>query len=126
MFNSAGQVAFVSNITGPGVSAGLGNGSVLWATGPDGTLEPVVRTGTLFTDGLGNTHTIASFNLATNTGNEDGRASSFNDDGYLAFNLAFTDGASGHFVTLVPEPTTGACMLVSAFLLFSTRKKKTA
>jgi hypothetical protein len=99
--NALGQVAFMSTITGPGVSAGLGNGSVLWATGPDGTLEPVVRTGTLFTDGLGNTHTIAQsgINLALTTGNEDGRASSFNDAGFLTFSLEFMDGTSGHFAS---------------------------
>jgi hypothetical protein len=120
--NGAGQIAFLSNITGPGVSAGLGNGSVLWATELDGTLDPVVRSGTLFTDGLGNNHTIASINLALNTGNEDGRASSFNDAGFLAFNLAFTDGTSGDFVTQVPEPSAAAGMFVLSLLLIGRRK----
>ncbi|HUN81331.1 MAG TPA: choice-of-anchor tandem repeat NxxGxxAF-containing protein [Phycisphaerae bacterium] len=119
--NALGQVAFLSNISGPGVSVGLGNGSVLWATELDGTMDPVVRSGTQFTDGLGNTHTIASINLALNSGNEDGRASSFNDAGFLAFNLQFTDGTAGDFVTQIPEPAAIGFVLISG--LFFIRRR---
>jgi hypothetical protein len=124
--NGAGQVAFLSNITGPGVSVGLGNGSLLWATKPDGTLIPIVRSGTPFTDGLGNTHTIASINLALTTGNQDGRASSFNDAGYLAFNLRFTDGTAGNFVTQVPEPSAAFAMVAVGVLLIGRRRTRAA
>jgi hypothetical protein len=124
--NGAGQVAFLSNITGPGVSVGAGNGSVLWATDLDGSLLPIVRSGTSFTDGLGNIHTIASINLAASTGNQDGRASSFSDDGQLAFNLQFTDGTAGHFVASVPEPTTLAFIMAMGLACIGRRTRRVA
>ena len=102
-FNGLGQVAFMSNLTGPGVSVGLGNGSALWATDLDGTLVMVARSGTSFTDGLGNTHIISSIGIAPNVG-DDGHVSSFNDNGDLAVNLSFSDGTQGTFVTHIPAP----------------------
>jgi hypothetical protein len=47
--------------------------------------------------------------------NEDGRRSSFNDQGQIALTIGFTDGSSGIFVfdaVAVPEPT-------AALLFFS-------
>src|SRR6185503_775442 len=47
-FNAAGQVAFMSNLTGVGVSVGAGNGLALWVSDVDGTLIKIARTSDTF------------------------------------------------------------------------------
>jgi hypothetical protein len=120
--NAAGQVAFTGNLTGPGVSVGLGNGSTLWATDLDGALVMIARTGTSFTDGLGNTHTISSIGFFGGTGNQDGHTSTFNDNGDLAFTLSFSDGTQGAFVTHIPAP--GAASLLALGGLVTARRRR--
>ncbi|HEY7088502.1 MAG TPA: choice-of-anchor tandem repeat NxxGxxAF-containing protein, partial [Tepidisphaeraceae bacterium] len=46
--NAAGQIAFMSNLTGVNVSVGAGNGSALWISDPDGTLTKIARTNDSF------------------------------------------------------------------------------
>lgn len=120
--NALGQVAFTANLTGPGVSVGLGNGSSLWAVDTDGARILVARSGTTFVDGLGNSHIIQSIGFSGGTGNEDGRTSSFNDFGDLAFTLQFTDGTGGAFVTHIPAP--GALSLLGLGGLLITRRRR--
>ena len=60
-----------------------------------------------------------------NTGNEDGRSSSFNDLGQLAFRARFTDNTEGIFVSnlvAVPEPTT--CALTLAAVCLASRRRR--
>lgn len=105
VLNAAGQIAFWADVSGPGVSAANNRG--LWATGPAGRLNLIVAEGqTVEIDPL-DARTISTINLYANTGNEDGRRSSFNDRGQITFMLTFTDGSRGVFVSdqvVVPEP----------------------
>ena len=107
VINAAGQTAFLAFLlTGNGVT--FSNNAGLWATDPDGLLTLIARTGDLFdvnddpfTDDF---RTISSVSFFANSSGEDGRATSFNDAGQLAFFLSFTDGSQGLFVASVPEP----------------------
>ncbi len=120
--NALGQVAFTANLSGPGVSVGLGNGASLWAVDTTGERILVARSGTTFVDALGNSHLIQSINFAGNTGNEDGRVSGFNNSGDLAFTLQFTDGTGGAFVTHIPSP--GAMSLLGLGTLAALRRRR--
>ncbi|QEG34568.1 DUF7453 family protein [Bythopirellula goksoeyrii] len=110
MLNAAGQTAFENILAGPGVNST--NDFGLYATDRNGQLVEIVREGNVIDvndDPLVNDlRTISSFSVATNTGNEDGRPSGFNDVGQLAFSAQFTDGTSGIFVSnrvaVLPEP----------------------
>lgn len=119
--NLLGQVAYTTNLTGPGVSAGLGNGSALWAQDLDGSLLLIARTGTTFVDALGNSHIVSQIGFG-GSANQDGQVSSFSDTGDLAFRLSFTDGSSGIFVTHVPAP--GAAGLLGLAGLMAARRRR--
>lgn len=100
-FNDRHQVAFKSQLIGPGVDAFV-NDEALWATDPDGFLHLVARTGDLFdvdddpeTEDL---RTINDIGVIANSGGTGGESTSFNDAGQLAFTLSFTDSSSGVFV----------------------------
>lgn len=126
--NGAGQVAFTGNLTGPGVSVGLGNGSTLWAMDLDGTLMKIARTSELFTYWDGTQYvskTISSIGGIVSGGGQDGRTISFNDAGQLAFALNFSDGASGVYVATIPEPATLGLLALSA-LAFARRSRRHA
>ena len=115
--NSLGQVAFASNLTGVGVSVGLGNGSALWLSDLDGTLHKVARTSDVFEVAPGDLRTIIGIGGLATSGGQDGRSINLSNSGELAFQLDFSDGSSGVFVTSVPEPSfavTGAVALACA------------
>ena len=103
MINGAGQVAFAVSLTGPGVDDE--NDSGIWATDSDGLLQLIVRKGDLFDVNddkmIEDLRTISNPSLFTNFGNEDGRRSSFNDFGQMAFKLEFSDGSQGIFISNV-------------------------
>ncbi len=117
-FNDAGQLAFGVNLTGAGVSVGLGNGSALFAADTDGTLYMLARTGDNFTVGAGDVRVVSSISSIGNSGGGDGRTMSLNQNGYISFGLDFSNGTSGVFVAHVPAPTTisgfGLAMLMAA------------
>lgn len=113
--NGTGQIAFRASLSGTGVN--FSNDSGIWATDPNGQLTLVIREGDIIdVDNdpvLQDRRTVRTLSNLNHTGNEDGRPSSFNDRGELAFYAFFTDGSSGLFVatisgqsTVVPEPTT--------------------
>jgi hypothetical protein len=84
--NGAGQVVFLSSLTGPGIDAS--NDSGLWATSPNSELTLIVREGDLididedpYVEDL---RPIGSFSILGGSGGEDGRASCFNDLGQIA------------------------------------------
>jgi len=130
--NGAGQIAFQAYYAN-----GKGDfGSGIWAEDLDGTLQLIARTGDLLDVSddphLEDLRTISdimfNFDLFedTGTGNEDGRRSSFNDRGQLAFTALFTDGTSGVFVSnlvAVPEPTTSCLVLACSLITVSYRQR---
>ncbi|MEZ6193462.1 MAG: PEP-CTERM sorting domain-containing protein [Phycisphaerales bacterium] len=127
LFNNAGQIAFWGRITGPDVITANEDG--IWATDRDGKLN-LLRKGDLFDVNddplIQDLRTIQSLVLTVDTGNENGRATPFNDAGELAFILNFTDGTSGIFVATIPEPTTLGFLGVGAGLVAGRRGKRVA
>ena len=105
-FNAADQVAFTANVGGTGV--GLTNYRGLWATDLSGVIHLIARAGDSFEVAPGDVRTISTLSMVNGSGNGDGRASGFNDRGQLAFELGFSDGSHGAFVSnlvaSVPEP----------------------
>ncbi len=120
--NILNQVAFTVQLTGPGVSAGLGNGSALCVVDIDGTLSIIARTGTLFTDALGNTKTISGINVAGSSGGQNGFVTGLSDAGDLVYKLDFTDDTSGVFVTHIPAP--GSAGLLALGGLVAARRRR--
>ena len=132
--NDAGQIAFLSALGGTGVDSTNDRG--IFAEDLDGNLQLIAREGDLlevFDDQQNSSFrtidTLLFTDNLTNSGNSDGRPSSFNDLGQLVFFASFTDGTEGIFVSnlvsAVPEP--GSIILLSLLpcLLFP-RKRQTA
>ena len=95
-----------------------------------GNLRLIVRQGDTIDvdDGPGiDLRTIRYLSVfSSNTGNDDGRGSGFNDLGQLAFKATFTDGATGIFVSdrvaVIPEPSSLLLAgLVGVAFILSTR-----
>lgn len=102
--NTAGQVAFVSPLTGSGITPA--NDLGIWATDPAGLLTKVAREGDLFEVGTGDIRVIASLDpFVTSLG--------LDDLGEVTFAARFTDGSSGIFIAAVPEPRWAAALLVA-------------
>lgn len=109
MLNGFGQTAFVAGVNPP-TTGGYTNVG-LWAQDRDGVLQLIVIEGGQLDvdDGPGiDLRTVSKLrSLANhrdtapgeNSGNEDGRASCFNDLGQIVFAADFTDGSSGVFVS---------------------------
>jgi hypothetical protein len=125
--NHRGQTAFWAALTGPGINATNDNG--IWAQNGDGDLTLIVREGDFLDvsdDPLNPVlRTVAAISsLAGNTGNSDGRPSSFNDLGQLTFFARFTDGSSGVFVSnlaAVPEPGSYGMIVALVMMRFANR-----
>jgi hypothetical protein len=103
--NASGQVAFMANLTGVGVSVGAGNGSSLWLSDVDGTLYKIARTSDSFEVAPGDVRVITGIGGLATSGGQDGRSINLADSGELAFQLDFNDGSSGVFAVAVPEPS---------------------
>lgn len=121
-FNATGQVAFRASTTGPG-------GHGIWAQDRSGKLRLIVLVGSELDvdNGPGlDLRTVASLDFITGSGNEDGRASAFNDRGQIAFRARFTDGSEGIFVSsiaAIPEPTCWAQSVLAIGMAFYVRKR---
>jgi len=117
VLNGTGQVAFQANLTGPGISDAQENVQGIWAQDPSGQLKLVAREGGPLEIAPGDVRTIAALIFASGTGDQEGRASGFNDFGELTFRARFTDGSMGIFVSnvaTIPEPAT---WLMASFAL---------
>jgi len=120
VLNASGQIAFWADVSGPGIGAANNRG--LWATGPAGRLKLLVAEGQTVEIEPLDARTVSAINLYTNTGNEDGRRSSFNDRGQITFMLTFTDGSRGVFVSdqvMIPEPVSWQLIAVGLFAICS-------
>ncbi|QEG34570.1 DUF7453 family protein [Bythopirellula goksoeyrii] len=129
VLNGAGQTAFSAYLSGSGVS--FANDLGIYATTRDGLLIEIVREGDLIDVNddplIDDLRTISLLSVLNKTGNEDGRASSFNDHGQLAFRATFTDGTEGIFVSnrvAIPEPTTAALLALCLSALIPRRHSK--
>jgi hypothetical protein len=96
--NGRGQAAFMGLLKIEGAVTAA-NDRGLWAQDPAGMLQLIAREGDPLEVAPGDVRTIATLIYLAETGNEDGRASGFNDLGQLAFRATFTDGSSGVFVS---------------------------
>jgi hypothetical protein len=117
VLNNNGRTAFRADLVGPGIDST--NDSGLWAEDSAGMLRLIAREGGLLDvsdDPLSpdlRTVSVLSW-IVGNTGNGDGRASSYNDLGQVTFAARFTDGSEGVFVSnlvAVPEPTSLAMLV---------------
>ena len=104
--NGAGQVAFFGILSGPSVDSG--NQLGVWAEDSAGVLTLVVREGQLMEVAPGDFRTVAFLDMIAGSGGEDGKATSFNDLGQLAFLAEFTDGSAGIFVAGATSDAGGA------------------
>ena len=86
--NGAGQVAFYAFYNAPG-----GAGAGLFAQDAAGVIQLIARTGQSIQIAPGDVRTIETLQIINTgpTGNQDGRATFFNDQGHLAFRATFTD-----------------------------------
>lgn len=124
MVNPIGQIAFICNVRGAGVTAE--NDRALWATDPSGELTLVAREGTLFDVNddpvIEDLRMIERINFADQPGGTDGGSKVFNASGKLLFELDFTDGSSGAFIALVPEPATAGVVVLALGLVLCERR----
>lgn len=97
--NANGTVAFFSGLTGAGVSSS--NNTALWTWNPgDGSYSIVVREGDLLEVAPGDERTIIELKLYGG-GGQDGRSTSLNDSGQIAFYAKCTNDFS---VVCLAEP----------------------
>jgi hypothetical protein len=88
--NDLGQVAFLGQLTGDGV--GAANDTGLFVYDPFKGTQLIAREGDTVTVRPGVTKTIAGLELRFGASSGDGRATSLNDNGQVAFGANFADG----------------------------------
>ena len=94
--NASGELAFEAILASTFGPRGI------WAGRPN-DLALIVLTGDQLEVAPGDFRTVTFLGTVTNSGNEDGRLSSFNDDAQVAFRAIFSDGSSGIFVASPPS-----------------------
>jgi hypothetical protein len=117
--NGRGQVAFIAQLSGPGITNA--NDFGLWAQDIHGQLHLIVREGNMLDvsdDPLNpELRTVIGFSFENRSGNEDGVRSGFNEFGQIAFLASFANGTQGLFVSdlvAVPEPAVGVIIAIFA------------
>ena len=90
VLNNLGQVAFLGTLKGPGVDFNNDNG--IWVYDPHAGTRLVAREGQTLTIAPGVELTLSSLDLRTGASSGDGRATSLNDNGQIAFTAGFTTG----------------------------------
>jgi hypothetical protein len=98
---SDGTLAFQGNLQGPAVTNA--NDVGIWVADGSGGMELVVREGQTFDVGGGDLRIIDRLSFSSGSG--------INDARQVAFQATFTDGSSGVFVSVVPEPASGAVVV---------------
>jgi hypothetical protein len=119
--NAQGMVAFMEQVTGPGVNAGndvgiwIHDGSQLWLVAREG--DPWELT-------PGDVRTIDRIVHFGGYCDEDGGVRTLSDDGEMVLPLVFTDGSSGIFLVQIAEPSGAAgAVLVGGLLLARWRER---
>jgi hypothetical protein len=90
VLNNLGQVAFTGTLKGPGVDFSNDNG--IWVYDPQSGTRLVAREGQTLQTSPGVALTLSSFKLRMGASSGDGRATSLNDNGQIAFTAGFTTG----------------------------------
>jgi hypothetical protein len=123
--NARGQVAFMANVTNPGSSSVVARG--IWATTVAGALTQIVRSGVDF-ETSGGLVRHSFFRFAGDTGNDEGRASGFSDEGHVAFHGIglSTEAMYVSSAVAVPEPAAWALALVVGGATFRRRRAPSA
>jgi hypothetical protein len=106
--NSAGQVAFMADLRGSGVSAS--NNTGLWAQTTDGSLSLIAREGDEIDVDYGpgvDLRTIVQLAFFADSGGEDGQRTGLNPSGDIAFTAVFSDNTSGVFVVNLADTLPG-------------------
>ena len=101
VLNAAGQIAFMAGLRSDSPRAPIdsANDEGIWLYNPwQDALVLIAREGDRFDIGDGSGRTVASVAMLSRAGGQDGRATSLNENGQLAFVLGFTDGSQGVFV----------------------------
>ena len=122
VLSDAGQVAYLTTLTGTGVTDA--NDFGLFAADLLGNDLLIAREGDLF-----DVDPTAGFDLRTITdggisfliGRGDDTLTGLGNDGTLAFQLSFTDGTSGLFTAVVPEPSSLAVLGLGGVALLRRR-----
>ncbi len=105
--NANGQIAFSATLSHSLANVTDENDQGIWAEQMDRTLRLIVREGDEIEVAANDVRQVQTLQFVGSTGNEDGRASGFNNRGELAFHAKFTDGSEGIFVSdLVAVPET--------------------
>lgn len=126
VFNDLGHVVFQSSLTGDAVDGS--NNFGVWAY-VDGELHRVIRKGEsidVLTGSGVEQRTVAQISMLTESGGQDGLATSLADNGTLALQLGFSDGSSGIFtadLTAVPEPTSLTLLAIGGSGLLIRRRR---
>lgn len=89
VLNNLGQIAFTASLAGTGVASS--NDTGLWVYDPQKGTQLVAREGQLIEVAPGLTKTLASIALRTGASSGDGRATSLNDNGQVAFTAGFAN-----------------------------------
>ncbi|MEX2318013.1 MAG: choice-of-anchor tandem repeat NxxGxxAF-containing protein [Pirellulales bacterium] len=125
VFNATGRSAFISSLTGTGVTSLNDRG--IWAEDVSGELRLIVREGDFLEVAPGDLRQISFITFEGQNGNVGGNGSGFNDLGQIAFTASFTDGTKGVFVSnlvAVPEPGVLRLLAIAGFVGMILRPKK--
>jgi hypothetical protein len=116
----AGQVAFLAQLDGDGISEQ--NDIGVWATTRNGVLTLLAREGDSILVAPGDIRTVAELLFVGGNGDGSNFLTGLNDDGLVTFSARFTDGTSGLFVArlAIPEPS-GCRLLVAAIVMLLPR-----
>jgi hypothetical protein len=137
-FNGAGQVAFFSYITGPGINDAAGNNRALFLTTPSGEVKLIARLGDSLDVGGGAMKKLRNFYVSGFlSGGEDGHARGLSERGELLF-TAQVEGSSEYdlYRARVAPPSslanistrmrveTGDNALIAGFIITGSQPKK--
>jgi PEP-CTERM motif len=121
--NDAGQVAYLATLTGPDVT--FRNNFGLFVADLTGGGLLIAREGNSFdvdpTAGV-DLRTIADGGISFFLGRGDDTLTGFSNDGTLAFGLTFTDGTSGIFTAVIPEPASVSLLAIGGLVMARRRR----
>jgi hypothetical protein len=129
-FNFMGQVAFMARLRSGFGGVNSTNDHGIWVQDRTGVLQFVIREGDVLDvdNGPGiDLRTISTLTFGSDSGNEDGMPSTFNDYGQLTFHASFIDGSDGVFVwspVFIPEPSSSITAAMAFVLIIGARHRR--